>query len=328
MGSNDNYLSIRGVLVGLEPQNKRNFSEGNKANAAINIQKEKNEATIYLYDEIHWLFGIDAQEFVKELNQITADTIHLRINSPGGVVYDGRAIQTALKQHPAKIIAHIDGVSASAATTVMLGADEIEMADGAFLMIHGAAAFLDILGYFSAGEMKSLLGDIEESIERLVKIDEAIIKDYAKKTGKTESEITAVMTNKDGKPKDAWFTAQEALDFGLIDRIYDGEPVENKWDFSMYENAPETLKQPSEACEMQEDGGTPPKPRTAEDALRDVGYSRREAKAILSGGLKAIKGQKEDVEPAPEEEGQPNVAALFRQRDDDYCETELQLLGY
>ena len=103
------------------------------------------EETLYLYDEIGY-WGIDAKQFVEDLNKLDADTIHLRINSPGGDVFAAKAMQTALMQHDAKVVAHVDGLAASAASVVAMGADEIEMVDGGFMMIHKALSFFDVFG--------------------------------------------------------------------------------------------------------------------------------------------------------------------------------------
>ena len=74
--------------------------------------EESGEATLYLYDVIvsddYW-GGVAAEAFVKELNATAAPTIHLRINSPGGEVFAARAIEAAIRNHPARIVAHVDG---------------------------------------------------------------------------------------------------------------------------------------------------------------------------------------------------------------------------
>src|SRR3990167_3986612 len=114
------------------------FKDNAGRGQGFRVEAGADEATIYLYDAIGSFFGIDPQEFAKELSALRAGTIHLRINSPGGDVFAARAIQTALFQHPAKIITHIDGLAASAATFVALAGNEIEMARGAALMIHRA----------------------------------------------------------------------------------------------------------------------------------------------------------------------------------------------
>ncbi len=164
----------------------------------------EREATIWLYDVIgdEMWGGVSAKTFVKDLTAITAPTIHLRINSPGGDVFDARAMVTALRQHPARIIAHIDGLAASAASYISLAADEVEMADGAFLMIHNAWSVV-------VGNRHDLL-DMAETLE---KIDATILTDYQARTGQSSSDIQAWMD------KETWFTTTEALDAGFVDRI-------------------------------------------------------------------------------------------------------------
>jgi len=188
------------------------------------VKASADQADIYLYDAIGGWFGIEAKDMVQQINDITAPVINLRINSPGGDVFDGRAIQTALKQHKSKVIAHIDGLAASAATYVALAADEVRMSDGALFMIHKAWT----LQIGNADEMR-------DQADLLDKVDDAIVKDYQRKTGIDQDQITDWMS------AETWFTADEAKEHGFIDKIYEGEEVEG-FDLSAYQNAPR--KQP------------------------------------------------------------------------------------
>jgi ATP-dependent Clp protease protease subunit len=166
---------------------------------------DNDEATIYLYDVIgdYWGDGVSAKQFAADLSEITAGTIHLRINSPGGDVFDARAMQTALRQHPARVVAHIDGLAASAATYVMLGADDIEAVEGAMFMIHNAWAL--VIGNKN---------DMRKMAETLDRIDEGIAADYVAKTGVSTERVREWMD------AETDFTAAEALENGFIDRIY------------------------------------------------------------------------------------------------------------
>lgn len=189
---------------------------------AVDQAENKDEATVYVYDAIGgWFGGVDAQEFVKALAGITAGTIHLRINSPGGDVFDARAMQTALRQHKAKVVAHIDGLAASAATFLAMGSDEIEMAEGGFFMIHNAWSL-------TMGNA----ADHVEAAAMLEKVDASIRGDYARKTGKEDGELQAMMD------AETWMTAQEAMDHGFVDSIYTGQATENSFDLSAYDKAP------------------------------------------------------------------------------------------
>ena len=233
---------------------------------------------MYLFDEIGGWFGIDAQEFVKELQQIDSSVIHLRINSPGGDVFAARAIQTALKQHKAKVIAHIDGLAASAASFIAMGADEIEMVDGGFIMIHSAMSFIDVFGYFNSVDVENMMAEMEKEKNLLAKVDDSIANDYAKRSGKELDQVKSWMA------AETWFSAKEAEDAGLIDRIYDAQPVENKFDLSSFSNVPERLRNSANA----------PSKREIEKALRDVGLSQQAAKAILANGYRE---EQRDVAP-------------------------------
>ena len=207
-----------------------------KANAdkpkLFKIDNLVDESTIYLYDAIDSFFGINAQEFVSELAAIKSPTINLRINSPGGDVFDARAMATAINNHPSKIVAHIDGLAASAATYIALSADEVRMSEGGFFMIHNAWT----LAFGNSADMRAMAGLLD-------KIDATIVNDYAKKTGKGADEISAWMS------AETWFTAQEALDNKFVDSITPGVKAQNNWDLAAYINAPKALTEPPPAAE-------------------------------------------------------------------------------
>jgi ATP-dependent Clp protease protease subunit len=81
-------------------------------------------------------------KFADDLKALgNVKTIDLRINSEGGSVFDGKAMYTQLVEHKAKVITHIDGLAASAASFIAMAGDEIEIAEGGFVMIHNAWLF-------------------------------------------------------------------------------------------------------------------------------------------------------------------------------------------
>ncbi len=246
------------------------------------VENKGKEATVYLYGDIGGYFGVDHQQWVQDFNAIDAGTIHLRIDSQGGDVFAARAMKTAVMQHKAKVIAHIDGLAASAASFLAMGADEREIVEGGFFMIHNALSFLDVFGYFNAQDMRDLIEDIGKEIKLHDKINESIANDYAKVSGKTQQEMLDYMDS------ETWFTAKEAQDAGLVDRIYDGEPVEGTYDLSVFANVPEAVM--SRNTNLTK--------RTMERAMRDAGISNKVAKKILAEGFK--EGDQRDVEPTIE----------------------------
>lgn len=199
---------------------------------SFSIRQEDDEATVYVYDVIGGLWGgVDAEQFARDLAEIKAKTINLRINSPGGDVFDARAIATALRSHPATVNAYIDGWAASAATTIAMAADRVEIAEGGFFMIHNAWAL-------AIGNRHELL-DLASLLE---KIDNAIAADYAKRTGADLEQIAQWMDD------ETWFEASEAVEHGFADAVMQESSDKNnsagKWNLSAYRNAPKPKPAP------------------------------------------------------------------------------------
>uniref|UniRef100_A0A6M3ISR0 Putative protease n=1 Tax=viral metagenome TaxID=1070528 RepID=A0A6M3ISR0_9ZZZZ len=238
-----------------KPKTKSPYGIKNKASA--------DESTVYIYDEISW-FGIDAEQFIKDFQAIKSSTIHIRINSPGGAVFDGTAIYNVIKQSKAYTISHIDGLAASISSVISLASKEVRMADNAFMMIH--EPFSLVIGTAQ---------DMRNEADLLDKVTGTIAKTYVQKSGKDETEI------KDMMAAETWMTAQEALDNGFIDKIEEDDKKEDKssavmFDLSAYANVPAALKERKEAFSA----------RDIEKILRDGGVPVRQAKAILSEGFK------------------------------------------
>ncbi len=140
-------------------------------------------------------------------------------------MFGARAIVAALRGSGAKVIAHVDGLAASAVTFIAVNCHEIRMADGAFFMIHQA-------GTGAWGNA----ADLRETADLLDKVDNTIVADYVRKTGQDEQQVRAWMA------AETWFTAEEAKAAGLIDAIVTGQSVDNSaWDFSGCRNAPQAL---------------------------------------------------------------------------------------
>jgi ATP-dependent Clp protease protease subunit len=190
------------------------------------VNADTDEPTLYLYDVIDKYWGVSASEFNKELMLHAGKTVHLRINSPGGDVFEAEAMATFIKQH-GNVIAHIDGYAASAATRVASAAKTVEIAESGFYMIHNSWT----MAYGNKDELRS-------TADLLAKVDETIIGDYARKTGNTVEQIIEWMN------AETWFTAEEAKANGFVDSIFTkdadtGTQAKNKaWNLTAFENAP------------------------------------------------------------------------------------------
>ena len=103
-----------------------------------NIQNKAGKtADVYIFDEIG-TYGVTAQEFINDIKDLKDLPINLRINSLGGDVFDGMAMYNVIKRREAKTTVYIEGIAASIATIIALGADEVVMAENSLFMIHNA----------------------------------------------------------------------------------------------------------------------------------------------------------------------------------------------
>lgn len=163
------------------------------------------EASVYIYDEIGF-WGTSAQGFIDQLNSITASRLNIHINSPGGEVFDGVAIHSALMATDAHVTVFIDGLAASAASFIAMAGDRIVMARHATMMIHDASG----LCWGNPADMAAM-GSL------LAKLSDNIADMYSLQAGGTVGEWRARMQ------AETWYTGQEALAAGLVDEITEAD---------------------------------------------------------------------------------------------------------
>lgn len=227
--------------------------------------QDDDAVELLLYDEIGF-WGITAKQFADELARIEASTIHLRVNSPGGDVFDGVAIYNTLRAKDAQVITHIDGLAASIASVIALAGDEVRIAPNAFFMIHNPWGVT--------------IGDADlhrKMADRLDKISlGAIVSTYRAKTG------AAVATIERWMDDETWFTAEQAADAGFVDVVEEVAPAEDRalpFDLSIYQHVPAGLNY---AASGDESFLTADQRRDLEATLRDEGLSRKDAVTAVS----------------------------------------------
>ena len=181
-------------------EGRRRAADGDAGKLDV-LGADSNAAEILLYDEVG-RYGVTAKLFAQALDSITAPAITLRINSPGGDVFDGLAIYAALTAKKAKITTSIEGLAASIASIIALAGNSVAMAENSFFMIHKAWTFT--------------IGNADDHITQagiMQKIDGQLASIYAGKTGRPLARIQGAMA------AETWFTADEAKTFGLVDSI-------------------------------------------------------------------------------------------------------------
>jgi ATP-dependent Clp protease, protease subunit len=214
-----------------------------------NLAPPKNEiddssATIYVYDVIDAFYGFSAKALNLELDAANGKPVNLRINTPGGDVFETRAMVTALRNYAGEVTCYIDGIAASCGSWLALAGNKTVIAEGAMVMIHNSWSF-------TFGNKT----DLRKTADLLEKIDRTLIDEYVKKTGKREPTIAKMLD------EETWFTAEEAKAIGLVDEI--DKPTKNKasnlaanWSQSLaaYSNAPKIeVSHDEEEAELIED---------------------------------------------------------------------------
>lgn len=198
---------------------------------------------ILLYDEIGY-FGITASDFVLALAQAGDGPVTLRINSPGGDVFDGLAIYNAIRARTSPVNVVVDGLAASAASFIAMAGTTVSMNEASMLMIHNAWGIV--------------IGDRNDMLEMaavMEKIDGQLAAIYAGKSGKAAADISTMMDS------ETWLTSSEAKDAGLCDAVINAAKPDAKAMASLGRIVAEARSKPrslaaSAASDEDDDGNT------------------------------------------------------------------------
>ena len=174
-------------------------------------------------------WDVSGSEFLRELKDLgDVDSIDLRIHSPGGSVLDGWAIANGIKNHPAHVVARVEGLAASMGSVVLMSADEIEIPQNAYVMIHNVSG-----GAFGEAD------ELESMAALMRKLQDDVTDFYANATGKDREEIAEMMA------AETWMNGEDAVEHGFATRVL--EPVKAaacadlETLVSKFENVPEAV---------------------------------------------------------------------------------------
>lgn len=159
---------------------------------------------ILIYDIIGQDFfgaGVIAKDVKEQLDSFgDAEQITVRVNSPGGDVFEGNTIYNLLAEHPAEITVKIDGYAASIASIIAMAGDKVEIAENAMFMIHNPYTF-------SVGDA----AELRAQADVLDQVKASLISTY--KTRVNSDDLSDLMD------AETWFSAAEAVEFGFADAI-------------------------------------------------------------------------------------------------------------
>lgn len=207
-----------------------------------------HDPEIYIYDDIGpgWLGMIDGDSVVRALSQLPANhkRVVVRINSPGGDVFEGFSIYNALARHPAEVIVEVDALAASAASVIAMAADEIRMAANAMMMIHRSWT-IALGNALDLGHVAEVLGQI----------DGIMVDTYTARTGQSKDDVQAWVD------AETWMTAAVAVERGFADAVGQDLQVSASIPEGRFKNVPERFKdalKPEPRARRQPAEETPP----------------------------------------------------------------------
>ena len=244
------------------------------------IRAQATGAEVSIYDEIG-AYGVSAKNFLDELGKLPGEaSLTLRLNSPGGSVFDAVAIYNALKRHAGPVSVWIDGIAASAASYIAMAGDEVVMPENAFLMIHDPSGFA--MG--TAADMRAMA-------EALDKIKGSLVAGYVAKSGGAEADIAALMA------RETWLDAAEALALGFADRLAEPVRIAARFDVGRFRNAPPALVAAVETA-GEASGEDAVGPAEAAAAVGEGDANAADAEAEATAGDAAANEIVEDAGPA------------------------------
>lgn len=169
------------------------------------------EIEVLIYDEIG-LWGVNAGQFIKDFKTVDdgESPVTVAINSPGGDVFDGFALNGWVQRLGERCTARIDGMAASAASVIAVGAHRVIIGQSAMMMIHNPWT----VTYGGAD-------DLRKTADMMDKARDGILAAYRRKAPSIEDAELLRMLD-----EETWLTAEEAVALGLADVV--GETVEMK----------------------------------------------------------------------------------------------------
>lgn len=171
----------------------------------------------------YWMTASSIRSKMEEIGRKDGEELTVRICSPGGSLSEGLAICALFRDH-GNVHAYIQGMTASAATVLAMGAKKVSMSSESVILVHNASYML--LEWEQAN--KERLAEKQEEYETLRRdlstLDGVMARLYAKRSGRSEEEMSTLMTD------ERWLSAEEALSLGLVDEIIGDESADRSAD--------------------------------------------------------------------------------------------------
>ena len=171
------------------------------------VTMDGTKALVRIDGPLDWFWGIDVNQIVRDLDEAKPESIEMRINSPGGFLYDGLYLYHDLRNRAKDGVAVSSlgqGIVGSAAVLPFLAADERAMPEGSQIFTHKPYTFAFLIG--NVDEMKdqfeSIIAGLEAATESMTEL-------YASRLDQTKAQISELLS------KDRWFGPEQAKEEGF-----------------------------------------------------------------------------------------------------------------
>ena len=138
--------------------------------------------------------------------------VTIAVSSPGGYIDEGITIAELIADH-GKCNMVIIGMTASAATILCMKAKSVKIARGSLMLIHNSSQYIYGNGFSNKKKIDAFIASLQKTRSELDTIDKALADFYSYRNGKSIEDNCAMMD------QEKWMTAQEAVDFGIVDGI-------------------------------------------------------------------------------------------------------------
>lgn len=170
--------------------------------------KKINIKGVVVSNDDAWIYDLFDVEYTSPnnvldaLDQANNDELEVIINSPGGDVFAGSEIYTALKEYNGNVTTKIVGIAASMGSVIAMAGDTVKISPTAQIMIHNVWSM-------AMGDYR----DMQHSADLLQNMNKSIASSYRNKSGMEESELLAMMD------EETWLNAEQAKEKGFADEV-------------------------------------------------------------------------------------------------------------
>lgn len=191
---------LRNSRAGIEPRRVPRTEDSKPLGYRfVNDAADPTTTELWLYDEIG-MWGIAAADVIDQLMSVSTPNLRVRINSPGGDVFDGIAIMNALASFNGTVTGVVDSLCASIATAIAMACETLTMSPGSQMMIHPASGIC----FGDATDMQQMANVLSFQTANIAGL-------YANRAGGEPAGWLALMQ------AETWMTADEAVSCGLAD---------------------------------------------------------------------------------------------------------------